>query len=126
MLTSSKIQYEFQLVQIVALGLVKLSVLFFYRRIFSVNVAYKPFDIATRLMIWIIILWTVSFFFAFLFDCGTHVDAQWTTLENLVQYCDSLNSEIAFAVSDMICDLLILILPLPMVFLTTLSIYYGH
>ncbi|MCJ1312463.1 hypothetical protein MMC25_006137 [Agyrium rufum] len=107
------IEYEFQVIQILQLGLVKLSVLFFYRRIFCHNNSAKGFNRITWGVIAIIVLWTIAFFFAFLFDCGTHVDAQWTMLGNLIQYCDSLNSETAFAVSDMICDFIILVLPLP-------------
>ena len=114
-LIAVQIAWEFQFIQVLALGFVKLSVLFFYRRIFSIKVAHQPFDIATRSMIWIIILWTISFFFASFFSCGTHLDANWTTVESFIQYCVNLNFEIAFAVSDMICDLFILILPLPMV-----------
>ena len=110
-----KIEYEFQLTQVLALGLVKLSVLYFYRRIFSVKAFYKPFDVAALLMTWTVILWTILFFFAFLFSCGTHIDANWTTLENSAQYCVIPNLIIALVSSDMICDFLILMLPLPMV-----------
>ena len=110
-----KIEYEFTLMQVLALGFVKLSVLYFYRRIFPANVTSKSFNIATLFMIGIIVLWTLAFFFASLFDCGTHVSAQWTNLESQIKYCTSLDAEVAFAVSDMICDLLILVLPLPVV-----------
>jgi hypothetical protein len=104
-----------ELLQIPALGAVKLSFVFFYRRIFTKNAAPK-FNIATWFMIGLIIAWTLSFFFAITFICGTDFSAYWTSTTVEKANCvdtDALHN--AFAVSDVITDLLIITLPIPMV-----------
>ncbi|KAI1862665.1 hypothetical protein JX265_006964 [Neoarthrinium moseri] len=61
----SQTQWILQFICIPALGLTKLSVLFFYKRIF----APKPFQTMTWVMAGLVIAWNISFFFANLLDC---------------------------------------------------------
>ena len=105
-------KYAFDLLQVIILGTIKLSVIFFYRRIFR----GKTFDYYSKGMIAVVGFWTTAFFLSFLFECGTRFEDLWSTLLNLVSHC--ANEEIffkAFAVSDVIIDGLILAMPSPIV-----------
>ena len=96
-------------------GLVKLSIVFFYRRIFC-SFSRGAFDIATKIMIVIILLWTIGFTLALVFECGDRFWALFGSAQNLIQYCvKTLQLAQAFVISDVITDLMILCLPLPMV-----------
>ncbi|QSZ30119.1 hypothetical protein DSL72_004639 [Monilinia vaccinii-corymbosi] len=105
-----------ELLQIPALGFVKLSLIFFYRRVFTRDAAPR-FNVVTWLMIGIIIIWTLAFFFAILFVCGTDFSAYWTSTiverDNCVD-TDKLHN--AFAMSDVATDFVIISLPVPMIF----------
>jgi hypothetical protein len=103
-----QIFYAFILVQCIAFGLAKLSILFFYRRIFFT----KTFKIATSVMIGIVSIWSIGFFFAYVFRCGTHFWALWAPLMYLLEYCyDSKPFFYTLAISDVITDFIILSLP---------------
>ncbi|ESZ99267.1 hypothetical protein SBOR_0308 [Sclerotinia borealis F-4128] len=105
-----------ELLQIPALGLVKLSLIFFYRRVFSRNAAPR-FNIVTWFMICIIIIWTLSFFFSILFICGTDFSAYWTsTIVEKAHCVDTDKLHNAFAISDVVTDFVIISLPVPMIF----------
>ncbi|KAI0189472.1 hypothetical protein F4808DRAFT_445380 [Astrocystis sublimbata] len=106
---TEKIFFAFILTQALAFGLVKLSILFFYRRIFFT----RTFRILTSIMITVVCVWTVGFFFAYLFRCDTNFWALWAPLKFLIQYCyDSKPYFYTLAISDVVTDFLILGLPL--------------
>ena len=94
-------------------GLIKLSATFLYRRIFVVN-KKSPFDMVTKVAITIVIVWTVAFLFAELFGCGTHFTYPWSALLHISQ-CDTNKRLDALMVSDLVTDIIIWILPIPMV-----------
>lgn len=75
--------------QICALACVKLSFIFFYRRIFCTGNG-KVFSAITIAMIVIIIAWAVSFNMALLFICNGHFAAMWTSIPDLNAHCGSL------------------------------------
>ena len=97
--------------QVAALGAVKLSFVFFFRRIFIVHVSRK-FAIASTAMISIIIIWTVAFFFGFVW-CGTRFSAWWGP--HFRTECTGLSFENGLVLSDCIMDVLIMAMPIPMV-----------
>lgn len=100
---------------IVAYGCIKLSLVLFYRRIFAVA-RWSIFDIACLLYIVLIIMWTLSFFLLFLFGCKTRIDLHWAPLSEVKRHCiDPLSPETALVVSDLIMDVMVLALPMPMV-----------
>ncbi|KAH9883681.1 hypothetical protein F4778DRAFT_788338 [Xylariomycetidae sp. FL2044] len=106
---TEKIFFAFILMQAVAFGLVKLSVLYFYRRIFF----SRTFSILTAIMIGVVGVWTVGFFFAYLFRCGSNFWALWAPLMYLLEYCyDSKPLFYTLAISDVITDFIILSLPI--------------
>ena len=81
-----QVSFSFDLVQLISFGLAKLSVLFFYRRIFR----GKVFEIMSWTMIGIMGIWIISFFFAVLFRCGTNYQADEPTRNALLDYYDNL------------------------------------
>jgi len=106
-----------ELMQILSLGCVKLSFLFFYRRIFNTGHGKTIFNYFNLTMIAIIIMWTLGFFFGYLFECGTNFWAyyggsQAYEVANCVK-TTILNN--AFAISDMLTDLIIIVTPIPFV-----------
>ncbi|KAL9131626.1 MAG: hypothetical protein Q9217_000514 [Psora testacea] len=114
-----------ELMQVLALTFVKLSCMFFYRRVFRAG-GTKIFDAAMFTVVAIIIAWAVSFFFAFLFMCGTHFDYLWTSLANEAKCARTMMLQNGFAISDVITDLFVLLFPIPLVvaaLLSTAAIY---
>ena len=97
-----------------AYGFIKLSVLFFYRRLF-VNGTSTRFDIASKVAIGITSIWTIAFFLTQLFSCGRHVDWNWGPLINQTRCLSGLAYTDALYVSDFITDLLVICLPIPIV-----------
>lgn len=98
--------------QILALATIKLSILFFYRRIFR----GRAFDIASWVLISVVGAWAVTFFVAILAACGTSIAANFQTLGALKAECvDTFDILIALAVFDVAVDLAILVMPIPLV-----------
>ena len=101
-----------------ALGFIKLSILSFYRRIFVINRG-TTMDIITKLSILVISLWTVAFVLLTIFCCGTKFAANWGPIAEQLQDCPvGLTIKYGLAISDLILDLFIFILPLPFVSLS--------
>lgn len=96
-----------------ALGFVKLSILFFYRRVFYTGKA-GVFDLATKVSIATVTLWTIGFFLALLLTCGTNIPANWGDVAALQLTCGEplFTIEDGLGISDFILDLLILVLPI--------------
>ena len=112
-------KFAFNLLQILSFGAVKMSVICFYRRIFR----GKLFDVASKALMGVVALWTVAFFFVVLFQCGTDFGALWSTLFDFVTHClpDVVYLE-GNSISDIITDVLILLLPAPMIWNLQLSL----
>ncbi|KAF7928594.1 uncharacterized protein EAE98_005650 [Botrytis deweyae] len=107
------------IVHTIALGFTKLSVVLLYRRLFVVN---RQFNIWSAILCVIIILWTISFFFAVLFQCGTHMSAFWTNGTLFAQYCDTESWETTiFCITDVLTDFAILLTPIPVVWKLKMS-----
>lgn len=103
-------KYAFNSMQVLILGLMKLSVIIFYRRIFR----GKIFDLCSKATIAIVGVWTTSFVFTYLFGCGTKFWALWSALIDLITNCanDNLIYK-TMSISDVITDIIILSIPLP-------------
>lgn len=100
-----------------ALGSIKLSILFLYRRIFRGRV----FDVLNWILIALVVLWILSFFLVQVFDCRTRFYMNWGPFSEL-QICLSVFHQLlAFCISDVIIDIFILVLPVPLVSLMNLS-----
>lgn len=95
-----------------AYGAVKLSVLFFFRRIFTI----KKFRVVNNYLIALIVAWTLAFFFADLFSCGVHPEANWDPQAKEKYHCINLFAMLlTFAVTDVVTDIAILWMPYPQI-----------
>ncbi|KAL4732883.1 hypothetical protein BDV11DRAFT_176228 [Aspergillus similis] len=108
-----KLQYSFEVLSICALGCLKLSILFFYRRLFSSTRA----KLCNSVLISITSLWTVTFTICFIVQCGRHFNARFGSLKDLHEKCgNNFPLLIAMAATDVVVDLIILVIPIFMVF----------
>lgn len=110
-----KVQYAFCLLMVLAFGFLKLSITFFYRRLF-VTARKTWFDWATKVVITIVLFWAVGFFFGFILGCGVHPSAGWRSVKERNEFCASTaDLDNGFVVSDLITDIMVLVLPLPVI-----------
>lgn len=97
------------------LGCTKASILFFYLRIFATTKRSKTYVIFVTSIV-IITIMMIGFFFATLFECGSHISAMWQSAMALETYCANTESyDYGFAISDFITDVVILAMPIPLV-----------
>ncbi|KAI5859277.1 hypothetical protein GGS23DRAFT_586416 [Durotheca rogersii] len=105
-----KTKYTYQLLGTVGLWVIKLSVLLFFRRIFSV----RSFRVINDVFIGITVAWGIAFTFTVALQC-TPVSTLWEKFE--IEYGDSCITVQPFyfslAISDLILDVVIFILPVP-------------
>ena len=89
---------------------IKLSILFFYRRIFR----GRSFSICNWTLVGLTVLWLVYAFVSWLLFCGTHIHANF---EGSWDICDHWGFEIQTGVFclDSLIDFFILALPVPLV-----------
>jgi hypothetical protein len=105
-----KTRYAYEVIGAAGLTLIKLSVLFFFRRIFRV----RAFIIANNIVIGLTVAWGISYTFALAFQC-VPVSTLWDKLESEYgNHCVMvLPFYLSFAFSDLILDVIIFILPIP-------------
>lgn len=112
-----QISYFFILLSIPTLGLIKLSFLLFYQRVLVVNKTLRNISyLMLRTSELIVVLWTIAYVFAFIFACKGNFSAWWESVTTLVAKCvRTLDLQHSLAVSDFVLDVLIIVIPLPMV-----------
>ncbi|CAD6578657.1 MAG: hypothetical protein ASARMPREDX12_008926 [Alectoria sarmentosa] len=124
--TTRKVLWSIELMQIPCLGLIKLSFMFFYQRIFAKGKG-KAFKGIIHGMVSLIICWIVAFFFSYLFLCKRHPSFYWTSLANEKEYCNnSTQLHLGYAISDFIFDVAILIFPMPFIEVWSLHMSTGR
>ena len=107
--------------QIPTLTFVKSSIVILYRRIF-LSTSRQIFHLASGFLIVLIWIWGVAYFFSFLFICPGHPTAYWTTLRTEKEFCiNTVLLHNAYGVSDFVLDVLIILLPIPLVSLLPLG-----
>ena len=101
-------------------GCIKLSVLFLYRRLF-IGTTFHYYSLTLCALLF---TWTLAFFFAFAFSCGVHPEYWWLspTTRAKCDYAAFRKYNLAFAVSDVVTDLMVLLTPLPIVWKLKMSI----
>lgn len=116
-----QIQYFFDFIGVFAFGMLKLSILFFYRKIFcaipSTNSGRAPiFDTITTVMIILVVVWTLAFGIGAIFLCGAHPKNAWAPVAVVAEKCSAqLIFLEGYAISDFIMDVIIWALPHPKV-----------
>ncbi|KAI1427097.1 hypothetical protein F5Y12DRAFT_738617 [Xylaria sp. FL1777] len=114
LITFLQTEFATQLLSVLSLVFTKLSIVLFYRRIFRGNV----FTIVSSVLLAIITGWGIAFFFATLLEC-IPTSETWMSLYGTPQHdahCyQYLPMFIATAISNMIVDIAILSVPLPIV-----------
>ncbi|KAI9662671.1 MAG: hypothetical protein M1831_002714 [Alyxoria varia] len=109
-----KVIYAQDIIEKLAYGCIKLSFLFFYRRIFVTGVSTLS-RIFTDVMIALVALWAFSLFVAEVFVCGGHPKVFWSYDNVAERKTSCVNTSVillVFAVTDVLGDLLIMGLPL--------------
>ncbi|KAI4111250.1 MAG: hypothetical protein LQ339_000711 [Xanthoria mediterranea] len=107
-----KCEFAFNILIIPALGLVKVSILLFYQRIFR----GRTFKIISWTLIGIASTWAVAFLLVTIFDCRGNFEANWGSVRDLRAECiDTFEQLLALSISDVITDVCILTLPIPLV-----------
>ena len=98
------------------LAFVKLSMVFYYRRIFLVSNRPTVFDSVTIATTGVILVWLIVFCFLFGFQCGVNITPVWNG--SYFNYCNlAIPSHRALAISDVILEIWILAIPIPKVIL---------
>ncbi|KAI0173526.1 hypothetical protein GGR52DRAFT_543322 [Hypoxylon sp. FL1284] len=110
-----QIQYFFDLIGVFAFGSLKLSILFFYRKIFCASNTNKDvFNTITASMIALVIVWTLTFGIGAIFLCGARPAWAWAPVALVAEHCPAqLQFLEAYAISDFIMDCFIWSLPIP-------------
>ncbi|KUI58713.1 hypothetical protein VP1G_11103 [Cytospora mali] len=110
---SLKYKYGFQITEKVAVGLIKLSILFLWRRIFG---TVRSFAASCWVMIGVIVAWSSSFFFATLFQCGTNWVWNWAPIDFFKTHCTNNTTMVTFFIAtDILTDLMIMFMPIPII-----------
>ena len=101
---------------------IKLSIVAFYRRIFVTHRGFAV-DLLTKGISVVIILWSFTFIMLIVFACGKHFWANWGATGEQLIYCPvAFTSEYGLAISNLILDALIFIMPIP--FVSSLAIHF--
>ena len=102
--------------QALALGFIKLSFVFFYRRIFNARGRTTLFNIVSLLFLVLITIWMVAFFLGILLICPGHLKAYWGPSTERSKYCwDTTYFLLVYSFSDAVTEVMIFLLPIPSV-----------
>lgn len=105
---------------ILSIGLVKLSVILLYRRIFKIS---RAFSIYSWFLVILTILWTVAFLATTIFQCGVHPTAAWTSTKTFRKYCGDTSMVTTVRVlTNLLMDLMILAAPMGIIWRMQLSL----
>ena len=106
------------MISVLSFGFTKLAVLLFYRRIFP----GRSLNISVWAMIGLTCIWMVGFFFSQLLQC-IPISLNWTGWGYVPNHCIDVSSMIlAEAWSDVVTNVIILVLPIPSVSLSILRV----
>ena len=98
-----------------AYGFIKLSVIYFYRRIFVRNTPDSRFNLITNITSVVIVIWSFVFFFMQIFRAGIPVSRNWGPLIEAKHGITGLTLNYGVFVSDFLTDVWVVFLPVPIV-----------
>ncbi|KAI4193268.1 MAG: hypothetical protein LQ346_003963 [Caloplaca aetnensis] len=110
-----KVEFIIYVIMVPAYGFIKLSVIYFYRRIFVKATPDSRFNIVTHVTSIIVVAWTIVFFFLEIFKRGSYVPDNWGPLIKAKQGINGAVLNNGLFVSDFITDLWIVLLPIPLI-----------
>lgn len=106
---SSKINYSQLIMEKIAYGCIKLSFLFFYRRIFGLWPVFRKID---NFFIVFVSAWALAYFISAIFVCGVHPAIQWSDYSNRAEQCYNIGDVLfSYAVTNVFTDVAVLCLP---------------
>ncbi|GKZ80404.1 hypothetical protein AnigIFM56816_004624 [Aspergillus niger] len=112
---AKKYQLALQIIEILALGLMKLSFLTLWKRVFSTH----PIHRLCTFLITAVTLWVIAFILATILQCGSHVSSIWLSeAANDSNTCASTNRGTlltVYTITDLITNILITIIPIPVI-----------
>lgn len=110
----AQMQITWEILSACARACIKISAVFFYRRIFCVSGNKTGFSVVTLPTATMVFLWLVTFLFLIGFQCGSHFSAMWDG--TYLQYCTMLFPLCyGLVISDLLLDVWILALPVPQI-----------
>ncbi|KAL2043666.1 hypothetical protein N7G274_003973, partial [Stereocaulon virgatum] len=109
---AAEIMFSAYLLMRLLFGTIRLSVLLFYRRIFLGRI-FNRCSIAICVLI---VLWSLSFCLSVAFQCGTHIEYSWTPVLDVTKCDKDKIWELSFGITDVVTDLMVLAIPLPIIF----------
>jgi hypothetical protein len=116
---SSRIEYASYVIITLTFGFIKISVVSLYRRIF-VTKSFRRFSLGVLVFLGV---WMLAFFVPVVLWCGVHPAAGWTSYKDIITYCVNLvDLELAFAITDAMTDLVVILMPIPMLWKLQLSV----
>ncbi|KAL4927487.1 uncharacterized protein BDV17DRAFT_292487 [Aspergillus undulatus] len=108
-----KYKYVFQTIEKIAFGTIKISILFLWKRIFNPSRQFRMF---CWIMVGFITAWSISFFFATLFQCGTNWSWNWAPIGFFLTECtNTLDMLTVFTGTDLLTDFIIMLMPVPII-----------
>lgn len=109
-IVSHKVDFTMIVIEKPGFGAIKLSLLFFYRRIFGVWPGFRKINLTFMVLI---VLWTLSFALADLLLCGSEIQLNWAVdqTESQQKCGDKGLLLLLFAVTSVVTDILVLGLP---------------
>lgn len=116
--TMERVFLSLNILEVWSFGTVKLSALFFYRRLFYTRVrpAHHALNYTTWTLIAIVTAWIITFAIMTFNICGRHNTIEWTVIKGRTAEC-KLNYPYfrAVSISDFILDVVIISLAFPMI-----------
>ncbi|KAF4633306.1 hypothetical protein G7Y89_g4814 [Cudoniella acicularis] len=115
----------FAYIQIIALTLIKIGAVAFYKRIFCNKSKQSRFKIVINITFAIVIFWSISMILMNSLQCGTKITALWTGTKDWVKYCSGLAASLARMVFYIEIELNILSPTVDYRLVDTLQVYWS-
>ncbi|KAI1079501.1 hypothetical protein F5B20DRAFT_166674 [Whalleya microplaca] len=110
---AQKYKYAFQTTEKIAFGLIKLSFVFLWKRLFT---RARPMVILCWVMVGVLTAWCLAFFFATVFQCGTRWTWNWAPIGIFLTQCaNTLTLLTVFTATDLLTDFIIMFMPVPLI-----------
>ncbi|KAI4274744.1 MAG: hypothetical protein LQ337_003715 [Flavoplaca oasis] len=115
LIVPAAVEFIIYVIMVPAYGFIKLSVIYFYRRIFVKGFPDSRFNIVTHVTSVIVVIWTIVFFFLEIFKRGSYIPDNWGPLIKAKQGINGAVLNNGLFISDFITDLWIVLLPIPLI-----------